>query len=59
MRHEVTNVDTARKTLKARNLATGEEFEDTYDKLIMTTGSWPIVPKLEGIELEDSALEEL
>ncbi|MEK3696606.1 FAD-dependent oxidoreductase [Paenibacillus sp. FSL R10-2199] len=52
MRHEVTNVDTARKTLKARNLATGEEFEDTYDKLIMTTGSWPIVPKLEGIELE-------
>jgi NADPH-dependent 2,4-dienoyl-CoA reductase/sulfur reductase-like enzyme len=52
MRHEVTNIDTAAKTLRARNLATGEELSDTYDKLIMTTGSWPIVPKLEGIELD-------
>ncbi|ULO07868.1 FAD-dependent oxidoreductase [Paenibacillus sp. 19GGS1-52] len=52
MRHEVIAVDTKRKTLRARNLATGLEFDDTYDKLIMTTGSWPIVPKLEGMELD-------
>ncbi|MEK3663618.1 FAD-dependent oxidoreductase [Paenibacillus sp. FSL E2-8871] len=52
MRHEVTVVDTKSKTLRVRNLVTGQEFDDTYDKLIMTTGSWPIVPKLEGIELE-------
>ncbi|AIQ49797.1 NADH oxidase [Paenibacillus sp. FSL R7-0273] len=52
MRHEVINVNTAAKTLRARNLATGEEFNDTYDKLIMTTGSWPIIPKLEGMELD-------
>lgn len=52
MRHEVTRIDTERKTLRARNLATGVEYEDTYDKLIMTTGSWPIVPKLEGMELD-------
>ncbi len=52
MRHEVIKVDTAGKTLRARNLATGEEFNDSYDKLIMTTGSWPIVPKLEGMELD-------
>ncbi|KUP21498.1 FAD-dependent oxidoreductase [Paenibacillus sp. DMB5] len=52
MRHEVINVDTAAKTLRARNLATGEEFNDTYDKLIMTTGSWPIIPKLEGMDLD-------
>ncbi|WP_342563396.1 FAD-dependent oxidoreductase [Paenibacillus sp. FSL R7-0345] len=52
MRHEVINVDTAAKTLRARNLATGEEFNDTYDKLIMTTGSWPIIPKLEGMNLD-------
>lgn len=52
MRHEVIQIDTDRKTLRARNLATGQEFDDSYDKLIMTTGSWPIVPKLEGMELD-------
>ncbi|MDF9840049.1 MULTISPECIES: FAD-dependent oxidoreductase [unclassified Paenibacillus] len=52
MRHEVIHVNTAAKTLRARNLATGEEFNDTYDKLIMTTGSWPIIPKLEGMDLD-------
>ncbi|WP_379130067.1 FAD-dependent oxidoreductase [Paenibacillus sp. sgz500958] len=52
MRHEVTNIDTKNKTLRAKNLNSGEEFEDTYDKLIMTTGSWPIVPKLEGMDLQ-------
>ncbi|UQZ33923.1 NADH oxidase [Paenibacillus sp. PK3_47] len=52
MRHEVINIDTEAKTLRARNLATGMEHTDTYDKLIMTTGSWPIIPKLEGMELD-------
>lgn len=51
MRHEVVSVDTASKTLRARNLQTGEEFGDTFDKLIVTTGSWPIVPNMEGIDL--------
>ncbi|MBY9077706.1 FAD-dependent oxidoreductase [Paenibacillus sp. HN-1] len=56
MLHEVTSVDTKSKTLRARNLKTGEEFGDSYDKLIVTTGSWPIVPKLEGMELENIVL---
>lgn len=56
MRHEVTAVDTAAKTLKARNLETGEELTDTFDKLIVTIGSWPIIPKFEGIELENILL---
>lgn len=56
MRHEVTAVDAKAKTLRARNLENGEEFNDTFDKLIVTTGSWPIVPKFEGIELENILL---
>ncbi|MDT3425515.1 NADPH-dependent 2,4-dienoyl-CoA reductase/sulfur reductase-like enzyme [Paenibacillus forsythiae] len=56
MRHEVISVDTKSKTLRARNLSTGKEFDDTYDKLIVTTGSWPITPKLEGIELDNILL---
>lgn len=51
MRHEVLSVDTEAKTLEVRNTATGEAFTDTFDKLIVTTGSWPIIPKLSGMEL--------
>lgn len=56
MLHEVTEVDTKTKSLRVRNLETQEEFTDTYDKLIMTTGSWPIIPKLEGIEHDNILL---
>ncbi|GAB6927637.1 NADH oxidase [Paenibacillus sp. JCM 10914] len=56
MRHEIISVDTDRKILKVRNLEDSGTFEDTYDKLIMTTGSWPIVPKLDGIELDNILL---
>lgn len=56
MLHEVTEVDTQGKRLKARDLATGQELEDAYDKLIVTTGSWPIIPKLEGIKLDNILL---
>ncbi|MDX8288753.1 FAD-dependent oxidoreductase [Metabacillus indicus] len=56
MRHAVTAIDSKAKTLTAQNLETGEEVVDTYDKLIMTTGSWPIVPPIEGINLENIVL---
>ncbi|ANS76182.1 NADH oxidase [Paenibacillus yonginensis] len=56
MLHEVTAVDTAGKTLTARNLATGEVMQDSFDKLIVTTGSWPIVPKFEGGDLDNILL---
>ncbi|WP_438348771.1 FAD-dependent oxidoreductase [Paenibacillus sp. FA6] len=56
MRHEVTAIDTDNKKLTVLNLVSGEQFEDTYDKLIVTTGSWPIIPKLEGIELDNILL---
>ncbi|MBB6734267.1 FAD-dependent oxidoreductase [Cohnella zeiphila] len=51
MRHDVLSVDTAKRALRVRNLETGAESEDFYDKLVMTTGSWPVIPRLEGIEL--------
>lgn len=56
MRHEVLDIDTAGRKLKVRNLVTGEEISDTYDKLIMTTGSWPIIPNFEGVGLENVLL---
>ncbi|WP_307471929.1 FAD-dependent oxidoreductase [Paenibacillus harenae] len=56
MRHDVLAIDTDAKTIEVRNLATGEPFVDTFDKLVMTTGSWPIIPQMEGIGLENIEL---
>ncbi|NIK79588.1 NADPH-dependent 2,4-dienoyl-CoA reductase/sulfur reductase-like enzyme [Paenibacillus castaneae] len=56
MRHDVLAVDTDAKMLLVRSLATGEQFTDSFDKLVLTTGSWPIIPQMEGIELENIVL---
>ena len=50
MQHEVTAVDLKKKTLKVKSLVSGEESEDYYDKLMVTTGSWPVIPNLPGID---------
>ena len=56
MKHEVLDIDFENKTLRVKNLITEEIFEDNYDKLVLTLGSWPIVPKFEGGELENIVL---
>ncbi|MCX7710573.1 MAG: FAD-dependent oxidoreductase [Clostridia bacterium] len=53
MRHDVLDVDLDGKIIKVCNLETKETFEDSFDKLIITTGSWPIMPKIKGIDLEN------
>ncbi|MDD6795588.1 MAG: FAD-dependent oxidoreductase [Clostridiaceae bacterium] len=56
MKHEVTNIDFDKKIIRVKNLETDDIFEDNYDKLVLTLGSWPIVPRLEGIDLENIQL---
>ncbi|MEK8131230.1 FAD-dependent oxidoreductase [Paenibacillus filicis] len=56
MRHDVLAVDTERRTVTVRNLETGDTLQDTYDKLVVTTGSWPIIPNLPGMELDNVML---
>lgn len=56
MRHEVLDIDFENKKLSAKNLVTGEVLYDNYDKLILTLGSWPIVPEFEGRNLENIVL---
>ena len=53
---DVVDIDVENKKLKIKDLATDEEFEDTFDKLIVTTGSWPIEPPIEGANLENVLL---
>lgn len=56
MKHEVLDIDFNNKTVKVKDLVSGLEFNDNYDKLVLTLGSWPIVPKFEGGSLENIEL---
>ena len=56
MEHDVLNIDTKAKKLTVKDLKTGEETEDTFDKLVVTTGSWPIIPPIEGIKSKNVVL---
>lgn len=52
VRHEVTAIHSARKTVSVRNLSTGEEFEERYDKLLLSPGAKPTQPPVPGIGLD-------
>lgn len=52
MGHDVTKIDWANKKLHVKELKTGKEFDDNYDKLILATGSWPVTPPIEGLMQE-------
>lgn len=49
MEHDVLNIDPATKTVEVKDLKTGTVTTDTYDKLVYTTGSTPIIPNIPGI----------
>ena len=49
MEHEVTNVDLIDKTVTAKNLKNEKISTERFDKIIITTGSKPVVPNLPGI----------
>ena len=51
VRHEVTAIHPDRKTVSVTNLETGEEFEEGYDKLILSPGAKPTQPRLPGVGL--------
>ncbi len=50
VRHEVLAIHPAEKTVSVRDLTTGEEFEEHYDKLLLSPGARPARPELPGVE---------
>lgn len=50
---EVTQIDREQKKVKVKNVKTGEEYFESYDKLLLSTGSYPFVPPMEGVEAEN------
>lgn len=47
---EVTAIDRAAKTVTVKNSVTGEEYTESYDKLVLSPGASAIVPRIKGIE---------
>ncbi|MGM9619748.1 MAG: FAD/NAD(P)-binding oxidoreductase, partial [Oscillospiraceae bacterium] len=52
VRHEVTAIHPDRKTVSVTNLETGEAFEESYDKLLLSPGARPTQPRLPGVGLD-------
>lgn len=50
--HEVTNIDVTKKTVTVKNLLTGTEWEEPFDKLLLSPGAKPVRPNLPGIDSE-------
>ena len=52
VRHEVTAIHSERKAVSVKNLETGELFEESYDKLLLSPGAKPTQPRLPGLGSE-------
>ena len=50
VKHEVTQIHPERKAVSVRNLETGEVFEESYDKVILSPGAKAIKPSIVGYE---------
>jgi len=53
VRHEVLQILPDKLQVLVRNIDSGEEFYESYDKLLLAPGARPIVPKIEGLESAD------
>lgn len=47
----VESIDRAAKTVRIRNLDSGREYDEPYDKLILAPGAAPLRPPIPGIDL--------
>ncbi|MBP5650401.1 MAG: FAD-dependent oxidoreductase [Bacteroidales bacterium] len=50
VRSEVTAIHPEQKTVSVRNLLNNKEYEENYDKLILSPGALPVVPPIPGID---------
>ena len=52
-RTEALRIDRDEKTVRVKNLDTGEEMDLPYDKLVLATGGRPFRPPIPGIHLKN------
>lgn len=49
-KHQVVAIERENQIVHIKNLATNEQFTETYDKLILSTGGHSRIPQYEGID---------
>ncbi len=49
---EAVHIDRDKKTVTVRNLKDNKEYEESYDKLILSPGAKPVIPDIPGISEE-------
>ncbi len=47
---EVIKINRDKKTVTVENKASGAQYEENYDKLVLSPGAYPIKPPIEGID---------
>jgi NADPH-dependent 2,4-dienoyl-CoA reductase/sulfur reductase-like enzyme/peroxiredoxin family protein/TusA-related sulfurtransferase/rhodanese-related sulfurtransferase len=47
---EVVDIDSDKQMITVRNLQSGEEYTENYDKLVLSPGARPVKPPIPGIE---------
>ncbi|MBL0701602.1 MAG: FAD-dependent oxidoreductase [Spiroplasma sp.] len=52
--NEVVKVNSSNKTVTIKNVVTGENYEEGYDKLVISPGAYAFVPPFEGLDKIDS-----
>ena len=50
VRTEAIAIDRANRTVRLRNLETSEEYDERYDRVLLSPGAEPVRPRLPGIE---------
>ena len=50
IRNEALAIDRENKTVRIKNHVSGEEYTESYDKLVIATGSSPLRPRIPGID---------
>lgn len=50
VKNEVINIDRQNKKITVKDLVKNKEYEESYDALVLSPGSSPIRPKIEGID---------
>jgi len=49
---EVVKINAQEKTVEIKNVKTGDVYTENYDNLILSPGADPILPKIEGTDLD-------